>query len=694
MSHTGAPNTSTTPYQPLEYSPVALETTYLGPDLATRACSGGSESTLYDAGAYASLREPTPDTSATLRNSYDRSLPGPPSLSKTPSGKWGVTQSVRRVSDAPTRKISDSSSGLLLEKEKVQHTEQRHHRLLAVREWWLAEIGAALLSLGCMVAVAAVLLKFQNRPLSDWRFPIAPNSLLSVLLTVAKTLLLLSVAESTTQLKWNHFARQPRPLRDFQVFDDASKGPWGAVQLLWHTRGSALLASVGALIILLSLAMDPFAQQILAFTPQLVPAASNASVPVADHYGALMNNTPTDIDYGIQRAVYGGLFATDAASPIGSCVTGNCTFEPFHTLGVCSQCRDISMDTTLTCQRWYINSTIHESYTCQYHSPSGSVFQACSLYGMRAPESCFNVMQDRGHTKFTSIANTSPNLTTLVNFAAITIHNRNDIQPNKTMKPGTILECSINWCAKEYANWTISESVLANSTVSTSPLAPSPANSTLVDLKHADISSANYTTTQVLPNMTEPLTFGIGGREQSNLKIFLANIFTTSLSSANASANWPPVLNPTQQITMASALFQANGGNIRRTMSALATSLEAQVRQGQYGKQFAGTAWKTETYIRVKRLWLILPTFLVLLGILFLLASLVRTWMAHSAWTAPQWKSSSIAPLFHGLEGLDGNDLHYSGLQTRMSMEDVARTLQVQLKARDGGEMRSVRSGG
>ncbi|KAK5136158.1 hypothetical protein LTR08_003995 [Meristemomyces frigidus] len=85
----------------------------------------------------------------------------------------------------------------------------------------------------------------------------------------------------------------------------------GAIQLLWHTRGSALIISVGALIILLSLATDIFAQQILAFPPRLVPAASNASVPITNHYGVLRNNTPVDIDFGMQRAVNGGLFAAE-----------------------------------------------------------------------------------------------------------------------------------------------------------------------------------------------------------------------------------------------------------------------------------------------------------------------------------------------------------------------------------------------
>lgn len=79
-----------------------------------------------------------------------------------------------------------------------------------------------------------------------------------------------------------------------QLFDDASKGPWGAVKLLWccGLRGIAIIASLGAVITLLTLAMDPFAQQILTFPSRLVPdLANNASVAVTSTYGDMANNT-------------------------------------------------------------------------------------------------------------------------------------------------------------------------------------------------------------------------------------------------------------------------------------------------------------------------------------------------------------------------------------------------------------------
>lgn len=54
-----------------------------------------------------------------------------------------------------------------------------------------------------------------------------------------------------------------RKLIDFEVMDSASRGPIGSLMLLCTTKGITL-ASVGAAIILLSLPLDLFFQQIIA----------------------------------------------------------------------------------------------------------------------------------------------------------------------------------------------------------------------------------------------------------------------------------------------------------------------------------------------------------------------------------------------------------------------------------------------
>lgn len=75
--------------------------------------------------------------------------------------------------------------------------------------------------------------------------------------TVAKSVLLVPVAECLSELKGNYFEK-PSVLSQMQVFDDTSRGPWGALKLLWTTRVTELLASAGAFLTLIMLLFEPF----------------------------------------------------------------------------------------------------------------------------------------------------------------------------------------------------------------------------------------------------------------------------------------------------------------------------------------------------------------------------------------------------------------------------------------------------
>lgn len=85
--------------------------------------------------------------------------------------------------------------------------------------------------------------------------------------------MLLATTESIGQAKWLLFRKQSRNLADFKTIDEASRGPWGAFQLLYRFwDGRTLLASAGAFIVLASLAVDPFVQQVLSY-----PSVSNVT---------------------------------------------------------------------------------------------------------------------------------------------------------------------------------------------------------------------------------------------------------------------------------------------------------------------------------------------------------------------------------------------------------------------------------
>ena len=140
------------------------------------------------------------------------------------------------------------------------------------------------------------------------------------------------------------------PVRGMQVFDEASRGPLGALKLLF-SRQVLSLGSLGALIILLSLAMDPFFQQLVSYplesrTLDFSPAQqSQASLYKASHYD---ERTATDrigfpsAERAMQQAVYGSLFLGSQKTTTAVCSSGNCTWPLFHSLGICNQCKDVS----------------------------------------------------------------------------------------------------------------------------------------------------------------------------------------------------------------------------------------------------------------------------------------------------------------------------------------------------------------
>lgn len=126
---------------------------------------------------------------------------------------------------------------------------------------WSWELSGLTLSMGCMLAIIIILFHMNNRPLSAWDLPISLNTAISVFSALSQTSMMLSVAEGISQLKWIYFQQREHPLIHLQTFDEASRGPWGAMMFIWKIRWHALVASVGAVITILALAMQSFTQQ-------------------------------------------------------------------------------------------------------------------------------------------------------------------------------------------------------------------------------------------------------------------------------------------------------------------------------------------------------------------------------------------------------------------------------------------------
>ena len=148
---------------------------------------------------------------------------------------------------------------------------------------WGLSFLSLFISLLAITAIVSLLAKADGQTLPHLPLHITVNTYISFLVTIAKAALLVPVADSIGQLKWLWF-QQPRRLEYIQIFDDASRGPLGALQLMVRTRGVRLV-SLGAVITVLALAMDPFTQQIVAYPSRNVEVGV-ASVGRAQEFDA------------------------------------------------------------------------------------------------------------------------------------------------------------------------------------------------------------------------------------------------------------------------------------------------------------------------------------------------------------------------------------------------------------------------
>ncbi|KXH59990.1 hypothetical protein CSAL01_13261 [Colletotrichum salicis] len=108
-----------------------------------------------------------------------------------------------------------------------------------------------------LASITGVLSYEQGRRLDQWGLGkgfFSPTVVVSFLGTLAKSACLLALTEIISQLKWLHFQHKPQKLTDLQLFDNASRGPWGAFQLASRRNRKTVLASFASLLVVVSLA--------------------------------------------------------------------------------------------------------------------------------------------------------------------------------------------------------------------------------------------------------------------------------------------------------------------------------------------------------------------------------------------------------------------------------------------------------
>ncbi|QMW42857.1 hypothetical protein G4B11_006227 [Aspergillus flavus] len=207
-------------------------------------------------------------------------------------------------------------------------------------------------------------------------------------MTITKAALLVPITACLGQLKWNLY-RRSAPLEYMQAIDVASRGSWCSFQILYRVNVGAktgALTFFGAFLTLSALAVDPLAQQILTFPSQLTRAsnetafiqyAQNYSSGIAYYYDG--SRAAIGLSPVLPRAIMSGLSLSNFSLQL-ECCGGSCSYPRFVSLGICSQCKDITEQMVQECQgdaleldgTFWVQSG--PSMNCTYTAPYGFNF--------------------------------------------------------------------------------------------------------------------------------------------------------------------------------------------------------------------------------------------------------------------------------------------------------------------------------
>ncbi|KAJ5394216.1 uncharacterized protein N7487_011857 [Penicillium crustosum] len=246
-----------------------------------------------------------------------------------------------------------------------------------IDHWWGWDILGLVLALAILIAIIVILRVYDGKQQPSWRW-ISLNTLLSWLSTVGKGCIAFPISAGLSQLKWVWFAQRKRPLSDLRVFDGASRGIYGSAELLWALR-MRHFAVLGAIAMLLAVGFDPFIQNLVNYSPDLVVDASRISrlANTTDYSGLGPLQAAAEnfyIEPTFKGNIYNSIFSTDIrrpwAIPQYMCPTGNCTWDPIASLAVRALCSDVTSSIKKTCE--HIDSPDAPYDNCTVSLPNGA----------------------------------------------------------------------------------------------------------------------------------------------------------------------------------------------------------------------------------------------------------------------------------------------------------------------------------
>ncbi|XXH01984.1 hypothetical protein Hte_008348 [Hypoxylon texense] len=553
---------------------------------------------------------------------------------------------------------------------------------------WTAQV-LALLGAGlCLVAMSILLVEFDRRPIFSWH-GVTLNALISILSTASKGGLLLSVEEATSQWKWILFSRRPRPLMDFDRIDEASRGPLGSLTLIWRLKRGSFVR-LGAVIVLLALALDPFAQQLIQLRQELrfVVDLNNNILYRAERYSRgnefrvqLDHKAIANADFAMQSAILYGLsqpISTVVQQSQYTCPSSNCSWEAFDSLAVCSACNNqasqverlqdggglsFSLQQDNSAARALANMTafrlpngliIDNTNDWNYTSASGFGSVYMTTFGTPNPSDTNSFRDVDSLIWSTSIFKAHPNTS-----------NASAVWPDFPLEA---TECGIYYCVNSYKSSVQSAILYENTTRRTSAfrnpdswqlLNPSTWLGNVTEAQKASIAFDNVTSETARSDLQllvpssggNPAAYNLSQNAVDSISAYFQTTFAgTPRTFVNETWIIPGRLNgyyvSTGQIQYDPSINQViwQTDDLAALFASLAVSMTNAIRSGDdtRARQQGKTGILT-TYYEVQWPWITLHATIYVASVAFLAVT-----MYQGRENAPVWKGSSLATLSFG----------------------------------------------
>lgn len=453
------------------------------------------------------------------------------------------------------------------------------------------------------------------------------------------------------------------------------------------------MAALGAAVTLLSLALDPFFQQVVVYPDRWTTLEKNSSVPAVILYdaqpeifisgGKRVAQKDQDLQGVVDAFFYGNGTnpipfgnGTRAEIPV-TCPANKCTWDRYETLGVCSSCTDISQELKFDCLTatidWISNltgpgteSTYPNGTVCGYflnatiNSPSPVLM---SGYLVNDDGLTFGEALLMRALPLITLPKRRPLLGGSINFKYVrqpiadflVVSAANGAASVYRNDTPAAHECVVSWCVKTIQSsyyWANYYEEVVDTFINTTT-GPYPWQEIEIESAAFNGTRLSYTenvTIDASPFNSDTSKYGVDNVTALTTIALFDDMFPSFLTAKNVSAEASLRFKTVTLQLPTSRTLNINpwstSNNLTLHVERLAAALTNAIRSSSSGEKFLGTAASSETYVAVRWIWLSLPLGVLVLCFVFLAATVVKSSTEREH--VGIWKTSALATLLYG----------------------------------------------